>query len=441
MLTAMLNIQTIYAGTAYADAMSFLYGLMLWRSCPSASGILTLALSFAVRVAGMVVLLAMPQEWPLAGIGLGNVLVVASLVLLLEGFSRFLGQSPPRRVQAFMMSAAMLGWPYLLSAWPNIPALRITLYSFLLIVFCAQMVRIFQRDEALPTALHKVMYAWIGLAVATAITRAYAAWFFPSQDALAPNVVQSIALLFQILTVLFLGLTTAVVVGARGRWELLARIEEERARLLMLSHELRTPLAIVSRSSELLETVDRPSDPAMMQRIRHIRAAVARMNELVTRFLNADRLDEEDEIRERFDLVPELKGLANSPRILLNMPETLVYSADRKVIGIIVSNLIGNALKYAPDDSPVHVSLRKVDGLVQLTVEDRGIGLGTDEERAQLGKKFFRAPNALSTAGMGLGLYTARRLAARYGGIITLEPRDGGGAVATLTLGGGGLGA
>lgn len=434
----MLNIQTIYVGTVYADAMSFLYGLMLWRSCPSASGLLTLALSFATRAAGMVVLLSAPQEWSFAGTVLGNVLVIASLVLLLEGFSRFLEQPAPRRVQTLIMTAAILGWSYLLWTWPDVPALRITLYSSLVIVFCAQLVRMFWRDETLPVLLHKVMYAWVGLALVAAIARAYAAW--PSQD-IAPDVVQSFALLLQILTVLFLGLTTAVVVGAHGRAELLARIEEERARLLMLSHELRTPLAIVSRSSELLATVDRPSDPATVQRIGHIRSAVARMNELVTRFLNADRLDEEDEIRERFDLVPELKALARSPRIHLDMPESLLYSADRKVIGIIVSNLIGNALKYSPDDSPVHVSLRKADGQVQLTVGDRGIGLGADEERAQLGRKFFRAPNALWTAGMGLGLYTARRLADRYDGSITLEPRDGGGAVATLTLGGGGLGA
>lgn len=103
------------------------------------------------------------------------------------------------------------------------------------------------------------------------------------------------------------------------------------------------------------------------------------------------------------------------------------------MMGIIFSNVVDNALKYSPPDSAVEISLRASDGQMHLTVMDRGIGLGPDEDRLRLGEKFFRAPNAQETAGMGLGLYTVRKLVSRHGGSITLVPREGGGAIATVT--------
>jgi signal transduction histidine kinase len=109
-------------------------------------------------------------------------------------------------------------------------------------------------------------------------------------------------------------------------------------------------------------------------------------------------------------------------------------TGDREMIGIIFSNIVDNALKYSAAHSPVEVALRASEGRIYLTVKDRGIGLGSDEDRERLGEKFFRAPNARGTAGMGLGLFTVRKLVARHGGSITLEPREGGGAVATVTF-------
>jgi signal transduction histidine kinase len=227
---------------------------------------------------------------------------------------------------------------------------------------------------------------------------------------------------------------TAILVGVRLRTELLARIEDERAQLLMLSHELRTPLAIVSRSSELLDEGRASTNPADARRVSQIRSAATRMSALVEQFLTHARHGAGHERTERFDLVHEIRMLASSPRLVLDVPKQLFITGDRKVIGIILSNIVDNALKYSPPHSSVDVSLHADDGRIYLTVKDRGVGLGSDEDRMRLGEKFFRASNTSGTAGMGLGIYTVRKLAARHGGSITLEPRQGGGAVATVTF-------
>jgi len=278
------------------------------------------------------------------------------------------------------------------------------------------------------------MLTWCWLIVASAAGRALGAWFAPPENILGANAFQEIYLLIHLLSFLFMGVMTAILVGVRLRAEQLAHLEEEREKLLMLSHELRTPLAIVSRASEMLESLSETLDPATARRVGHIRQAVGRMNDLVETFLGRTHSAEQKRRHKRFDLVDVLRSLAESPRIILETPGRVEFEGDRKMIKIIFSNLLDNALKYSPDDTPVDVSLAMRDGRIVLTVQDRGIGLGSIAERPRLGEKFFRASNALHRPGSGLGLYTARKLAARHDGTITLAPRDGGGTVATLVL-------
>ena len=430
----MLDAKTIFVVSLLSDTLFCLCGLLLWRAQPQVPGMLPLAMTFAARGAGVLLRVAAPSISPFLGIWLGNLLVALSAVLMLEGFARFLGQPAPRRVQTFSLAAVGVSWPLLLWFRPEDVTLRMSILAFIGVLCALCCALLFLRDRGLPTVLRRVTVAWWCIVAMICAVSGSVVWFVSLRGLFDPNPFVEIYLLLNLLTFLVTGVMTAILVGVRLRTELLARIEDERAQLLMLSHELRTPLAIVSRSSELLDEGKVSADPADARRVAQIRSAARRMSVLVDQFLVHARHDASYERTERFDLAQEIRLLASSPRLVLDLPKQLAITGDRKMIGIIFSNIVDNALKYSAPHSPVDVSLHANDGRIYLTVKDRGVGLGSEEDRMRLGEKFFRAPNTRGTAGMGLGLYTVSKLAARHGGSITLEPRDGGGAIAIVTF-------
>ncbi|HRN87526.1 HAMP domain-containing sensor histidine kinase [Hyphomicrobium sp.] len=429
----MLDAKTIFVVSILSDTIFCLCGLLLWRLQPQISGMLPLAMTFAARGVGLSVLVAGHAFSPFFGIWFGNLFIAVSVVLMLEGFARFLGQPAPRRLQIALVAAVGITWPFLLWLRPEDVTLRMSIIAFLGAVSYAYCALMFVRDDTLPIALHRVTVTWWCVVSAMCFASGVIVWFVSPRSLFEANPFVEVYLLLHLLSFLVKGVMTAILVGVRLRGELLTRIEDERAQLLMLSHELRTPLAIVSRSSELLDQTKAAADPSDVRRVAQIRSAASRMSALVEQFLVRARHGSGHERTDRFDLAEEIRSLALSPRIVLDLPKQLTFTGDRKMMGIIFSNIVDNALKYSPADSLVDVSLRSGDGRIYLTVKDRGVGLGPDEDRLRLGEKFFRAPNARGTAGMGLGLYTVRKLVARHGGTITLAPREGGGAIATIT--------
>jgi signal transduction histidine kinase len=101
----------------------------------------------------------------------------------------------------------------------------------------------------------------------------------------------------------------------------------------------------------------------------------------------------------------------------------------------VVVNLIGNAIKYTPDDGAVQVQLEADERHVHLRVRDTGIGISEAAQR-RLFQKFFRADNAqvVDTEGTGLGLYLVRLIAEQSGGRVTCQSVEGAGSTFTFTL-------
>jgi two-component system sensor histidine kinase KdpD len=100
----------------------------------------------------------------------------------------------------------------------------------------------------------------------------------------------------------------------------------------------------------------------------------------------------------------------------------------------ILTNLAENALRYAPPDTPVELSVRRVEGKLVFEVADHGPGIAT-EDRERIFQPFFRAAGSPPDAGRaGLGLSIARQLAEAQGGSLRYEPRTGGGSRFVLEL-------
>lgn len=122
----------------------------------------------------------------------------------------------------------------------------------------------------------------------------------------------------------------------------------------------------------------------------------------------------------RFTVVPPAEG-----------EHQYVLGDDRRTLQIVL-NLLGNALKYAPEDSQVWLRLDRQNGLGSLTVMDQGHGLSTEQQQRMFDK--FERLGKADGQGSGLGLYIARRIAEAMRGMLTVESAPGQGARFTLSL-------
>lgn len=115
--------------------------------------------------------------------------------------------------------------------------------------------------------------------------------------------------------------------------------------------------------------------------------------------------------------------------------EPLYVQATEEGIDRIVTNLVGNAIKYTPQGGSVEVTLDHQDAEACLVVKDSGIGIPA-EALPHLFEEFFRADNAkqVEREGTGLGLSIVKSLVDRYGGRIAVESEVGEGSTFTLLL-------
>lgn len=104
-----------------------------------------------------------------------------------------------------------------------------------------------------------------------------------------------------------------------------------------------------------------------------------------------------------------------------------------------MTNVVGNAIKFSPAGEQVDVRVTTTElageAVVQITVEDRGIGIPADEIDA-LGTRFFRASNAIAgeVPGTGLGLRIAQSILAHHGGSVSIRSAEGEGTTVELRL-------
>ncbi|APX94882.1 two-component sensor histidine kinase [Halomonas sp. 1513] len=213
----------------------------------------------------------------------------------------------------------------------------------------------------------------------------------------------------------------------------------------MVSHQFRTPLAVIDSGLQRLQRLgERLDDTQRQQRYRRLRDSVAHMTRLVGSSLTAARLDggQIEAASTCCDLQPlaarccHLQADASgSSRIRLRHQEDapLLAHCDPILVEQILSNLLSNALKYSPDDTPIEVCLGHDELGVYCAVRDHGRGIDAADQ-ARLFERFFRSSNATDQPGIGLGLNIARHLARIQRGDIDVDSRPGTGTTFRLRL-------
>lgn len=209
------------------------------------------------------------------------------------------------------------------------------------------------------------------------------------------------------------------------------------------SHELRTPLSIIIAHAD--GVLKCPRSPAEYQEVLHIvQKSAKRMQGMADGLLMLARCDSFSNAQNmgplRFDEIVEeacdsYQHLAaqKSIRLDVNASALLVFG-NPSLLTEAISNLVANAIKYAPFEGCVSVQLARVEDSAVLTVSDNGPGISS-EDQPFVFDRFFRADNARTSdshGSIGLGLAIVKSIVEMHKGTVTLFSQLGSGAVFKL---------
>jgi two-component system OmpR family sensor kinase len=239
-----------------------------------------------------------------------------------------------------------------------------------------------------------------------------------------------------------LAMQAEVLTGALARERALA--SEQRNFITTMSHEFRTPLnSIDGNAQRLIATKDRTTPAQIADRAHRIRAAVFRMTSLVESLTGTmqSTIGPAQSRARCFNLSAMLRDLAHYyceigfddalEERIDDLPEKMI--GDPELLHFAFSNLISNAFKYSPEGGIVTLTATAKDGLVEVTVEDRGLGIPPDEiDRVR--ERFYRANNVGSIPGMGVGLHLVDQIVRQHGGCLRIESEVGRGTRMTVSL-------
>ena len=213
-----------------------------------------------------------------------------------------------------------------------------------------------------------------------------------------------------------------------------------------VSHELRTPLTpIKGFAMTLVEAGDALSPQDRATAAQSILRQAEHLERLVVNLLDAAKLERGGAGEDR-DAIVDVNAVAERIAsdfrashgdrvIVLDAGEDCRARGDELFIGQIISNLVSNAIKYAPAEEPIEIRCTHDEQGVAVSVTDHGPGI-PPSELDRIFDRFHRLGNVLTRAagGTGLGLYIARQLASAVGGTITVESALGEGSTFTLRL-------
>ncbi|MDP9341383.1 MAG: ATP-binding protein [Actinomycetota bacterium] len=239
---------------------------------------------------------------------------------------------------------------------------------------------------------------------------------------------------------------TAVPTGGEGGVVLVARdvtaarlVERVRRDFVAnASHELKTPVASILALAETMQDAA-AEDPAAMERFAaRVEHEARRLSRLVTDLLDLSRLEGGLPDRSPVDLArvvaeeaerlrPRTDG-ANLRLVVDTEPGVRILGSDSD-LGLLVHNLLDNAIQYSPEGGEVRVMVRARDGRAELRVTDTGIGIAS-RDLDRVFERFYRVDPARSraTGGTGLGLSIVRHVAESHGGTVDVRSVLGAGS-------------
>ncbi|HEX9375403.1 MAG TPA: ATP-binding protein [Actinomycetota bacterium] len=210
------------------------------------------------------------------------------------------------------------------------------------------------------------------------------------------------------------------------------------------SHELKTPVASIHALAETLRDAAEDDPPAVARFLERLEQEAVRLSRLVGDLLDLSRLEggpgrpaavrlervlaeEVDRLRPR----AERAGI----RLVMEAAEAATVEGSAGDLGLMVNNLLDNAIRYSPDGGEVRAILRHREGQVELRVSDTGLGIPA-RDLDRIFERFYRVDPARSrgTGGTGLGLAIVRHVAQSHGGDVEVRSVLGAGSTFIVRL-------
>lgn len=199
------------------------------------------------------------------------------------------------------------------------------------------------------------------------------------------------------------------------------RHEETNSFLGMLLHEIKNPLSTIRMTVSNLETALTDQDESVQRRLRRVHESVSSIDEVLERGVEIDSLEQgaltlEVTTLNVAALVADFRANhVEAARFTTTLPAVLIVPVDSHLLGLMLRNLVDNALKYSPAGSPIEIRLSSNLTRWQLEVCSLVGAVGFPDADRVFGK-YYRSPLAMRRSGMGLGLYWVRGVARHLGG-------------------------
>ncbi|POX56490.1 two-component sensor histidine kinase [Streptomyces sp. Ru71] len=225
----------------------------------------------------------------------------------------------------------------------------------------------------------------------------------------------------------------------------LAQSEEDQRRLVQdAGHELRTPLTSLRTNISLLKRIDELPPTSREELVADLGQEARELTDLVNELVDLAAGQSDSEPPQRVDLADIAEDVAGLARRRTGREIVLRASGDTSTYGRsgmlqrAVSNLVENATKFDRDGTaPIEINVAGParPGTVRVEVLDRGPGVA-DADLLRVFDRFYRAADARSLPGSGLGLSIVREVALAHGGAPFAQHREGGGSVIGFTVAG-----
>lgn len=229
-----------------------------------------------------------------------------------------------------------------------------------------------------------------------------------------------------------------------------SRAHDERATqwrdetLAVVAHELRDPLHTIAVGLEAMLKLQQPGDERAARQLVVMQRTVRRMNRLILDLLDVTRIEAENfalaqehvqvqpllnEVFELFEAPARQRSISLTCQAPQAVPCLIV---ERDGLLRVLSNLVGNAVKFTPPHGRISVHARPVEGALHFSVEDTGPGIPS-ESLPQVFDRFWQA-NRTERGGIGLGLPIAKAIVEAHGGRIWAESIQGRGTTFHFTV-------
>ncbi|MDP3995743.1 MAG: ATP-binding protein [bacterium] len=244
-------------------------------------------------------------------------------------------------------------------------------------------------------------------------------------------------------------LGTLVILHDISREKMVEKIKTEFVSLA--AHQLRTPLSAIKWTLRMLLDGDLGKITAEQgEFIEKTYQSNERMIALINDLLDITRIEEgrylyRPTLADFEEVASSTAGFYQEPaarkkiNIILKKPETKLpkISMDVEKVGLVVQNLLENAIKYTPAGGNIEASMGydKDKKEIIFSVKDTGVGIPADQQ-SRVFTKFFRAANVMrmDTEGSGLGLFISKNIIEAHGGKIWFESKEGQGATFYISL-------